>query len=319
MNINIHPLKTDSWAACHRLLTRLYGPAAPTIYNLPQVDQLVTVEARGEVLGFCTGFLHPAFPAYYLVGNYQCVAEQTVASRLLNKIKTVAQRWGKRKLLGPLNGSTWYPYRFSEKPVAPFFLEHRHQPYYLDQWLQWGFRPSVHYRSQREVFDTRTDFPDMAGIIQERGWTLLPFDLSRAQQMLAELHGFCQRTFADSPFFSPIGQQAFIDLYQPVLPLLDPRLIDLVHDGEQLVGLFFALPDAHQPGQVIVKTLARDPHPHYKGLAHLLSARFCYKAIKLGFRSMIHAYMQVDNRSNRVSRNFGGSAHQTHVLLENEL
>jgi L-amino acid N-acyltransferase YncA len=75
------------------------------------------------------------------------------------------------------------------------------------------------------------------------------------------------------------------------------------------------VPDVYQPGRVIVKTVARHPADKYKGMAQMLSARFVKKALQKGFNTMIHAYMHIENRSNKVSTNFGGGDNTRHHVL----
>jgi hypothetical protein len=155
--------------------------------------------------------------------------------------------------------------------------------------------------------------------LEKRGLIVRRFDKSQATQELKLLYRFCMQLFSDNVLFSPISETNFIGMYEPILSYLDENLIDFVEDKSEVVGLFFAVKNHYQPTQVIVKTIARNPHEKYKGLANIMSAHFYRKAIEMGYESMLNAYFHLDNKSANVSQNYGGSLYQSHVLLQLEL
>ena len=87
-------------------------------------------------------------------------------------------------------------------------------------------------------------------------------------------------------------------------------------DGNELVGLLFAVENHFNPTQVIVKTIARNPAEKYKGLANMFASFFHSDLKKMKYETMLHAYFQIANNSANVSSNYGGELYQQHVLLE---
>lgn len=293
-------------------IAQSYTGQKPTVSNASGAFQAITVRENGQLQAFCLCYENPSFPEYLMLGNYQCTTSGEAAAALFQEADKTARQRGKKHLLGPMNGSTWHAHRFTENLKTPYFLELNHLPYYPQQWVEAGFKVEERYVSQEATLEENLIPPaDDDAFFQQKGLHFRPF----SADSLEPVHAFCNEVFARNNLFSPISQDAFIALYQPVLPILDPELIDLAFDGDQLVGLLFAVPDVYQPGRVIVKTLARHPGYKYHGIAQMLSIRFLKKALKKGFNTMIHAYMHVENRSNKVSSDFGGGDNTRHHVL----
>ncbi|HLP94225.1 MAG TPA: hypothetical protein VK168_09325 [Saprospiraceae bacterium] len=312
MNTQSEPISDALLQEMQQWITQYYTGLKPSISNASGAFQAITVRENGQLQAFCLCYENPSFPEYLMLGNYQCTTSGEAAAALFQEADKTAGQRGKKHLLGPMNGSTWHAHRFTENLKTPYFLEFIHLPYYPQQWVEAGFEVEERYVSQEAPLEESLIPPvDDEAFFQQKGISFRPF----SADALAPVHAFCNEVFAQNNLFSPIAQDAFIALYQPVLPILDPELIDLAYDGDQLAGLFFAVPDIYQPGRVIVKTLARHPADKYKGMAQMLSVRFLKKALKKGFNSMIHAYMHVENRSNHVSTNFGGGDNTRHHVL----
>lgn len=303
-----------------KLIDQLYpNQIKPNLSNVEEAEYFVTTSIDEELKGFVALYINPSFPQLLILGNFECVNEIEVAENLFSQAKIIANKHQCKTLLGPMNGSTWFTYRFSVKQQAPFFLEAVHHDYYPDLWRKCGFSESARYQTNHVDFDSNFTLPDTSPYFAERGLKSTNLDLQNADYELERLHEFCSRTFSKNVLYSPISLSKFKALYHPILPLLDEKLIDLVMDGDQIVGLLFAVKNLYNPKQVIVKTMARDPEEKYRGLANSMVINFYAQAIELGFESMLNAYFHIDNKTNRLSKNFGGNMHQQYVLLQQEL
>ncbi|MBO6517506.1 MAG: hypothetical protein JJ975_13250 [Bacteroidia bacterium] len=315
---NLHKPTQTILNRCQALLDQLYGnnQRKPGIQNAKDAILVLIAEKENQDLGFVWLYENTYHPENLFLGNYQCVDEPEAAQSLLQACETFALNENFRALVGPMCGNTWYGYRFSTSVEHFFFLESVHKEEYVQQWMQNGFHVSAEYQSNTERFNTQTDYSGYAAFLEEKNLVLRPFDLTQPEDELRLLWPFCNELFANNVYFSPISEDDFIALYQPLLPLFDPRFVSFVMDGASLVGLFFALPDPYVPGQIVVKTVARNPDNKYRGLAHVMAAHFCHSAIEAGFTSMVHAYFHIDNRSSNLSKNFGGQLLKKHVLLQ---
>ena len=298
------------------LLDELYGGIKPRLGNLLVAHRVIRVYQHNKLLGFCTCYLNEDLRDKYLIGNYQSVDNEQVASLLLGTASELARNKTFRSLLGPMNGNTWQTYRFSTNTNRPFFLEHIHKPYYMNQWKNFGFEVCSWYCSNREEIHSDTEYVEDENYYEEEGLTHRPLNLKEPQDDLARLHEFCNRVFASNEYFSPIDRNSFIELYQPVLPIMEAPLTDLAFDNGKLVGFIFGIRNPVGPSEVILKTIARDPARKYYKLAHTLTNAFHKRVKEMGCNGVIHAYMHIGNKSRNMSRKFGGERLKDHVLLE---
>lgn len=298
-----------------RFIKDLYGEITPGYTIAPHFDQLFMVEDNGELKAVACGYDNPYHSNSYIVGNYESVPGDKYTKVLFQAIESRALSLEKTDIIGPMNGSTWHNYRFSTSTDHLFFLENIHKSYYLEQWKSAGFETFQKYQSSLENISDDYISSDPSAFFSDKNLTLNTFDIGNVEKQLLDIHAFCNRVFSDNKLFSPISKSDFLNLYRPVIPALNPDLIDLVYDRNEIVGLLFAVPDYYNKQQVIAKTIGRNPRPDYEGVAHYLSAVFHKKAFEMNFKTMIHAYFHVGNASQRISKNYGGKTYRKHVLL----
>lgn len=309
--------KTD---ALEYLIDQLYpSTIKPRLTNIQNATCIVTVSDGSELLGFVACYLNSSYPQHLILGNFECENNIEASKMLFDEATKVALDNGRKYLLGPMNGSTWFTYRYSLENQAPFFMETIHRPYYVDLWQSYGFAISESYQTNIEDFNTHTPLPDVQEYLAKRQLSIRKFNKEDTLSELKILHSFCMQLFAENVLFSPISQTNFIALYQPILDYLDEELIDFVLEEDKVVGLFFAVKNHYNPEQVIVKTIARNPDNKYKGLANIMAANFYKKTMVMGYKSMLNAYFHLDNKSASVSKNYGGRLHQKHALFQIEL
>lgn len=307
-------------APFEKLIEQLYqSPFKPTLSNLQAATHVITVSENHQLLGFVFCYLNPSHPQHLILGNFECTNSTEVAIKLFDEAKVVASQNHRYFMLGPMNGSTWFAYRFSLTKQTPFFMETIHKPYYVNLWETCGFRAKESYQTNIEEFNANTPSPDVQAYLSKNQLTIRKFNKGSAINELKILHSFCVQLFAENVLFSPISEEEFIALYQPILPYFDENLIEFVQDEDKVVGLFFTVKNHYNPEQVIVKTVARNPDSKYKGLAHIMAANFCQNAIAMGYKSMLNAYFHLDNKSAVLSENYGGSLHQKHALYQLDL
>jgi hypothetical protein len=163
------------------------------------------------------------------------------------------------------------------------------------------------------------ELPDYKAYFESVELTIRDFNPEDAENEFKKLHQFCMSSFKNNVMFSPISQEDFVGLYMPMVPHLNPRLINFVFDKDEMVGLFFAIENLYKPNEVIVKTIARKLDRKYRGLGHYMAALFYQKFIDMKFDTMLHVYFHVSNKSSQVSSKYGGRSYQKHVLFQKDL
>ena len=229
--------------------------------------------------------------------------------------------------IGPMDGSTWRRYRFMTSGSAepPFMLEPENPASWPDWWAVAGWSPHTHYVSavNEELSHVDATVPAKAGRLAARGVTVRDFDPARAEAELRALHGVAAHCFRDSYLYTPIDDRAFIELYRPVLPYVDPRLVSVAeHDG-RTVGFCFCVPDMLELARtgsiesVVLKTFA--VLPEFTGLGGVLAARANAAARELGYARMIHALMHERNERSRALSERSGREIRRYALFERRL
>lgn len=255
------------------------------------------------------------------IGHYECIADETVSGLLLSHLETCARELNACWMIGPMNGSTWEQYRFINEASAPlFFTEPLHQPYYSRQWETCGWHTIAGYVSGSTddlSFDT-----EMIAQLKER---LEPLDvkirslrLETYREELVRLHPFLQKAFSRNFLYTPVILTDFLEKYLPLQPYLKKEFVLLAEDSTgAIVGVFLCIDDlcdtVHKT--LIVKTVARDPAPHFRGLGHLMAATVYDKAACMGYNRFIHAFMYREGTSLGVSGRFNGQVFKTYRLL----
>jgi len=258
----------------------------------------------------------PPHPSYRLgvIGHYAARTDD-VAATLLREAFRLLKDNGCDYAVGPMNGSTWKSYRFVTDPGTepPFFLEPVNPAEYPHQFVRAGFNVFAEYTSALSpsamVGDGRID--KMGRRLEAIGVTTRPLDKDRLEDEIRAIYRASLTIFQDNLLYSPISEEDFLDMYRPVLPMVQSDTILLAEREGELVGYVFGIPDVLQGlnGQkvdtLIIKTLARLPGPDYVGLGAVLAQRCeAIASEQFGCHRIIHALMHVNNASLAISKRF---------------
>ena len=222
---------------------------------------------------------------------------------------------GFEAIIGPMDGDTWHKYRLVSESdgTPPFALEPVSGPHDHAAFIAAGYAPISNYVSSRaRLSDTIGETPAAMD-----GVTVTAWDGSGAEQLIGKLFDMSGSAFAGNRFFKPISRDSFLELYRPLLPLLDPRHILFAYGpASQLVGFLFGMPDrtAATP-TAILKTYASG----LRGVGHLLADSYHRRALALGFTEVIHALMHEDNVSRQRSERHSANVFRRYALMGRDL
>jgi ribosomal protein S18 acetylase RimI-like enzyme len=260
--------------------------------------------------------LHGASGITGLIGHYESQDPQSGTYLLRTAVQRLREQ-GADRILGPMNGSTWGRYRLAlppgprdGDPEPPFLSEPWNSADYPLDFQAAGFRVGATYESaiveDLAAADPRRD--ELAERVRARGAAIRPLELDRFDDELRAIFELSRTAFAENLFYSPIEFDEFRARYLPLRPLLDPEMVRLAEDANgRLLGFVFAFPDLlsgsdGRPTRVVLKTLASAPEARGLGLGTFLTDEVRRVAREKGYRSVIHALMQADNESVRISR-----------------
>ena len=270
---------------------------------------------------------------YGMIGFFESVNEQPVASALLNKAINWLKAQGCANIIGPINGDTWHRYRFSIGPFErpPFLLEPYNPEYYPKLWEDCGFRVIASFHSkyidelppvieQLEKYDRRA---------RANGYIIRTFKTADFEEELRLIHRLSCSIFADNYLYTPIEQQEFMAMYAGTKSLLDPDLIFFAIDNKgDYAGYLFCLPDyaeavramrgktdaaaklrfllkRHQTNSVNIKTLGIMRRHRGRGLSAALVYNAYRTSFQKGFRTANICLVMDGNSSGRLDAGRG--------------
>lgn len=301
------------------LRTRIYGTSPLPQVNANYLAAAFVVFRQGQALGclclYYNEHLSHQGRSVWLVGNFDCIDDSGVAGILLNGAASEARAAGAGYLAGPMNGSTWEDYRLPLGKEEPAFTGDLYCPaYYLPLLTTAGFSIWHRYYSTLVSLDQWTE-----NTADAAAWPDLRIrcaDREHFREELEQIYILSSAAFADNVLFSPISREAFVARYLRYAAVLDSRFVLLAEDNEGLLAFVFCYPD-HMPETktLVLKTIARHPDRKRKGLRDLLLQQLYTKAKAAGYTSLVHAFMEEDNRSYVLSGRYGGTALRSYVLM----
>jgi hypothetical protein len=228
--------------------------------------------------------------------------------------------------IGPMNGNTWRRHRWVSwsNGRAPFFLEPRNEHGdELQWWRQVGYQTLACYNSSVLTMSPEMSTPErVIARLQSKGVRLRNLEMKHFTEDLKAIHAVSERAFVRNFLCTPLICEDFLQQYQKVKSIVDPRLVFLAEDNVGVCGFVFCVADveALQRGDrpaLIVKTLAVDDG--YAGLGNWLVDCSQQAARSLGYEHAIHALQRDQNSAHRITDRCGGTIFRRYELLYKKL
>jgi GNAT superfamily N-acetyltransferase len=263
--------------------------------------------------------LHEAPGKSGLVMHYESIEAEAGVELLREACGLLAVK-DVRRVLGPMNGSTWARYRLALRPPdddpPPFLAEPWNPPRYPDDFDAAGFSVAARYESRvdEHLGGEPGDADELAEQVRAAGIGVRPLDVARFDVELERLFALSLECFADNLYYTPIDREPFRAQYEKVRPLIDPELALIAEDAKgEAVAFQFAFRDPlvppPAPPRVVVKTVATAPRARGIGLGGHMLDLLRRRARAIGAASVIHALMHVRNVSMKMS-----ARHRTRVF-----
>ncbi|MEO6097930.1 MAG: hypothetical protein ABIW76_20625 [Fibrobacteria bacterium] len=251
-------------------------------------------------------------------------------SAFLTAVKAHCKDRGILSLTGPMQFSTWHPYRFIKRMGRlPFFPgEQRLPEAYHGDFLAAGFADLAEYHSLHVRGYAKAWIIGMALGVKRglRGMEIRTYGADDMPAMLPEIYRLSCDIFKDNFLYEHIDCDEFLRLSSASKPR-EAALIMLLQRG---VPAAFAYsygigdyppaapgPDGSGAGgaTAVLKTLGVAPAFRGRGLGYSVSYLTHLHWKEHGTRNIIHAYMKSDNRSRAMSGRFGKSI-RTYALMK---
>ncbi|MEM9717666.1 MAG: hypothetical protein AAGA10_00365 [Bacteroidota bacterium] len=258
--------------------------------------------------------------------GYLKLEDDISANFLFEKMKWLSRSRGISQIIGPINGSTWFPYRLMCANKNTPFLTEIPTPACYPNILEENYFEVLKSYHSNQVHSLAFEEAYLTGIQKQiRKWKWSEEGLSQVnlEEELYAIAVFCNTAFKENFLFSPINPNRFIQLYTPLLSQVDTQFIRLVKNREGgIEALLLAFPDiSNSYKRLIIKTVCRNPKGAIKGLGKYLVQWATQKAHAQGYSSLIHAFMASDNMASAQASKemFGGTCYRRYQLFIHRL
>jgi L-amino acid N-acyltransferase YncA len=259
------------------------------------------------------------------IGQYECIEDETVSTFALNEATNIARALKASFVIGPMNGSTWDTYRFTDAFDQPLFLQEQEHPlYYHAQFSRAGFEVIAKYNSSIDRSFTRNQHHVLLREeeLTQEGLRIREIDIHRYEEELTRLHPFILEAFQRNFLYTPIALPLFLKKYLEVKPMVNAKHVLIAEDAaENIVGFIFCYDDLYNTTEksLVIKTIARKMDAQWKGLGHILANRIIDTAAAENYQSLIHAFIIENGTSAEASRNFAGEVFKHYSLYAKPL
>jgi len=259
------------------------------------------------------------------VGKFTCVDVDAGAALLQDACRRLAAT-GCQRVVGPMDGDTWHSYRLVSAGwdrTPRFFLEPWNPPEHVHAFEQAGFTAWARFSSSAFELvapnpETRDRHERLLARLGARGVVIRPLQVDAFEEELGRLFDLSAAAFTENFLYTPIPRAEFLELYQPVRPIVRPEFVQLAEKDGEPIGFVFAVPDVLAPdaGRLVVKTLAVHPRFRHLGLGTILVDVVQEAARLAGMREAVHALQHERNSSLKITGRNAGSQIREYTLYQ---
>lgn len=248
------------------------------------------------------------------IGWYECLDDPDLANELLSWAVDQLRALSAKNVVGPVNGSVWYNYRFNLSSPKPMFVGEPYQPhYYVKQWEQFGFEIGERYETNVSelTLERYPSLVELRGELESKGLVLKVFTADVNNNYIEGFYELVTASFNHNKIYSAISWEEYIKVSADYPKVLDQQHSFVAFDGDKPVAFVGCILDLYrtfyltsgtdgniyiQP-KLIIKTLVVHPDWQLKGVGALLVRAAMRSAIDDGIYNVVHALMHEDNLS----------------------
>ncbi len=311
------------------LKAALYGSFAPEQVNEDFFECLYAVIENGRTLCIAILYHNPELELQgktaWCFGNFEAENNPEASALLFSEMEKDLLAKNASCLIGPMNGSSWDNYRLNNfENTQPFLLEQVH-PFYYNELLQHaGFEPLARYQSRidREIPCNKPETLELEGKFLQQGVVFREIDLENYEAELDKLFPFITKAFENNFLYTPISKEHFKLKYLLAKAVIRVEYVRIAENASgEIIGFVFCYPNLleNKEKQLVVKTIARNPAPEWRGLGNVLVNQVFSRIKAENYAAVIHAYMIDAGTSTGISNAYLGKEHKSYTLYFREL
>lgn len=230
--------------------------------------------------------------------------ETDPAMWLFKKILNESKKLGATQIMGPLNYSTWFSYRWimdgwNDIKVWPEPSNERYMP---------EFAKSIGFSEHLEYFSSIIQVSDgekhqsckkkYENSLSE-GFEFKRYEGKKVKKVLKDLYKISKEVFADKPLYSPISKMMFKRIYISAFNKIDP-IVDLCLYKNSPIGFSFYYKDPYDKKILTWKTVALKKEFQGHGLGSAFRFLVHQHALKNNYSSVVQLLMHVESKSKQL-------------------
>ncbi len=183
------------------------------------------------------------------IGFFKCHEDFEIFEVFLQLLLDKLKIKGFKKILAPMNFSSWFEYRYlvKEKPGylegKKLFFEPSNEAFYPLFFQRFGFTEHKKYYSfltGKDYFEKmRNRGKKWFELSKKKNYVIRNFDISRMQSELKAVYDIFYITFADYPGLTELSFEEFLYYIRPLQSAIKPELIKFICDPSgRAVGVF---------------------------------------------------------------------------------
>lgn len=281
-----------------------------------------------------------------LVGQWEC-EDGDVGMSAAHALLELSTAWLRgndaRRIVGPIDFSTWYGYRFRDGAGDgrdPMLLEPATPDHSIAQWESFGFTKDEAYFSA-EISDpvaTKALGADVAKELIGQGWKVRQLRMHEWDTLIEQAYEMSMREFTRQPYFTPISFEDFRETYAAAKRGVDPRYVFTgwspddefagyvfgvrqlgaaarALDSGGIRGKVLAAREAWRADTVMVKTICVAKPFREFGISILIQHALYAAALDTGHTRICNMLMHANNRSRTLTEIAGGVEFRSYVTL----
>jgi hypothetical protein len=261
-----------------------FDPQKNSFYKHGKAIRWILKDDNGELIGRVAAFINEK-KAYGHeqptggMGFFECIDDQKAANKLFDTAKEWLKQNGMQAMEGPINfgenDSNWG--LLIEGFIQPSYGMNYHPPYYKALFDTYGFTTSyIQITNKLIVYD---EFPERftkiaKWVAKKPGYEFKHLEVSKIDQYAADFKEIYNDAWQDFENFVPITQDAILDSFRQMKPIMDENLIWFAYINGEPASAVVILPDANQMikginGKLNLIGKLKFAYKRWKGVSHM--------------------------------------------------
>ena len=208
------------------------------------------IYAKEEIVGRFIITTYPDDDTAYL-GFFECIDDAETARFLFEKAEQFVMNKQYKRIIGPVDASFWIRYRLKTNKFdgLPYTGEPYNREYYLNLFLDNGYKVSEHYTSSiykhiEEKWQDKKCVDRYQHFINQ-GYIITNPTIKDWDKTVEDLYTMITSLYRDFPIYKDIALKDFHKYFENYKLIINFDMVKMAYYKEKAVGFFISIPNYH--------------------------------------------------------------------------